>query len=82
MTRHEVVTPVPGVFYRRSDPTSAPFKSDGDEVQDGETIAVVEIMKNFQAVDSDAAGRLVEFLVENEDAVSAGQPVAVIEVDG
>jgi acetyl-CoA carboxylase biotin carboxyl carrier protein len=81
MSRREITTPVPGVFYRRADPTSDPFKLEGDGVQEGETIGVVEIMKNFQAVESEAAGRLVEFLVENEDAVSAGQAIAVIEVE-
>jgi len=81
MTRHEIITPVPGVFYRRADPNSAPFKNDGDDVREGETIAVVEIMKNFQAIESDASGRLVEWLVDNEDAVNVGQPVAVLEVD-
>ena len=81
MSRREIATPVPGVFYRRADPTSEPFKIEGDAVREGDTIAVVEIMKNFQEVESDAAGQLVEFLVENEDAVAAGQPIAVIEVD-
>jgi len=81
MSRYEIVTPVPGVFYRRADPTSDPFKVEGDDVQEGDTVAVVEIMKNFQAVESEASGRLVEFLVDNEDAVSAGQPIAVLEVD-
>jgi biotin carboxyl carrier protein len=82
MMRHEIVTPVPGIVYRRPDPSSAPFKNAGDEVLEGETVAVVEIMKNFQSVESDVTGRLVTFLVENEDAVTAGQPIAVLEVDG
>ena len=79
MARHEVVTPVPGTFYRRPDPDSDPFKSDGDSVSTGEVIGLVEIMKNFQDVESEVDGTLVEFLVENEDAVQAGQAVAVIE---
>jgi acetyl-CoA carboxylase biotin carboxyl carrier protein len=79
MPRKEVVTPVPGTFYRRADPESEPFKSEGDAVKSGETIALVEIMKNFQEVHADTGGELVEFLVENEDTVDAGQPVAVLD---
>jgi acetyl-CoA carboxylase biotin carboxyl carrier protein len=79
MARHEVVTPVPGTFYRRPDPDSDPFKSDGDSVSAGDVIGLVEIMKNFQDVESEVDGTLVEFLVSNEDAVQAGQTVAVIE---
>jgi acetyl-CoA carboxylase biotin carboxyl carrier protein len=79
MARHEVVTPIPGVFYRRPDPDSDPFVTEGDAVEAGATIGLVEIMKNFQPVESEGAGTLVEFLVENEDAVVAGQPVAVVD---
>ena len=79
MARQDVVTPVPGVFYRRPDPASDPFVQEGDEVQAGATLGLVEIMKNFQAVEADGAGRLVEFLVEDEEEVVAGQPVAVLD---
>jgi acetyl-CoA carboxylase biotin carboxyl carrier protein len=77
--RHEVLTPVPGTFYRRPDPDSDPFVDPGGEVATGDTVGLVEIMKNFQAVEAEVDGTLVEFLVENEDAVQAGQAVAIIE---
>jgi acetyl-CoA carboxylase biotin carboxyl carrier protein len=79
MARHEVLTPVPGTFYRRPDPDSDPFFADGDAVSAGDTVGLVEIMKNFQEVEAEVGGTLVEFLVENEDAVQAGQAVAVID---
>ena len=79
MAKQEVVTPVPGTFYRRPDPESDPFKSEGDSVQSGETIGLVEIMKNFQEVQAEASGELLEFLVDNEDTVDAGQTVAVLD---
>ena len=77
--RHEVLTPVPGTFYRRPDPDSDAFVEPGGEVASGDTVGLVEIMKNFQNVEAEVGGTLVEFLVENEDAVQAGQPVAVID---
>jgi acetyl-CoA carboxylase biotin carboxyl carrier protein len=82
MARHEIVTPIPGIFYRRPDPDSEPFKEQGDDVAEGETIGLVEIMKNFQPVEADAAGTLAEYLVDNEDEVEAGQAVAVVEDGG
>ena len=81
MAKQEVVSPVPGTFYRRPEPDSEPFKQEGDEVSAGDTVGLVEIMKNFQPVESDAAGKLVEYLVENEESVVAGQAVAVVEDD-
>ena len=79
MARQDVVTPVPGLFYRRPDPASDPFVNEGDEVKAGQTIGLVEIMKNFQPVESEVDGKLVEFLVDDEDAITAGQPVAVVD---
>ena len=79
MARHEVLTPVPGTFYRRPDPDSEEFFADGDAVSVGDTIGLVEIMKNFQELEAEVGGTLVEFLVGNEDAVEAGQAVAVID---
>ena len=79
MAKHEIVTPVPGTFYRRPDPDSDPFKTEGDAVEAGETIGLVEIMKNFQVVEAETGGTLSEFLVGNEDSVMAGQPVAVLD---
>jgi acetyl-CoA carboxylase biotin carboxyl carrier protein len=79
MARHEVLTPVPGTFYRRPDPDSELFVADGGTVAAGDTIGLVEIMKNFQEVEAEVGGTVVEFLVGNEDAVEAGQAVAVID---
>ena len=79
MADHEVLTPVPGTFYRRPDPDSDPFKNEGDAVAAGDTIGLVEIMKNFQPVEAEVAGTLSKFLVETDDTVAAGQAVAVVD---
>jgi acetyl-CoA carboxylase biotin carboxyl carrier protein len=79
VTRHEVVSPIPGVFYRKPDPDSDVFAKEGQTVGAEDTVCLVEVMKSFHQVQAGAAGTVVEFLVENEDVVDAGQPVAVIE---
>jgi acetyl-CoA carboxylase biotin carboxyl carrier protein len=68
-------SPLPGVFYRTPAPDRPPFKSEGDAVAAGDTIGIIEVMKIFTPVLAEEAGRLVKFLVENEDAVMAGQPL-------
>ncbi|WP_214368415.1 acetyl-CoA carboxylase [Pseudonocardia sp. H11422] len=82
MSRHEVVSPIPGVFYRRPDPQSAEFAKPGQAVGTDDTVGLVEVMKSFYHVPAGAAGTVVEFVVENEDVVDAGQVLAVVEVDG
>ena len=45
-----------------------------------DTIGLVEVMKSFNEVKAGTAGKIVRFLIENEDAVMAGQPIAEIDV--
>ena len=79
MASHEVVTPVPGIFYRRPSPDADEFKQPGDAVEAGETVGMVEIMKNFHPIEAEAGGTLTEYLADNEDEVEAGQAVAVLD---
>ena len=76
MAQHEVLSPLPGIFYRRPAPEKPPYKNDGDKVADGDVIGLIEVMKSFNEVKATEAGKIAKFLVENEDAVMAGQPLA------
>ena len=80
MATKQILSPLPGTFYRKPAPDKPPYKLDGDKVTTGEVIGLVEVMKSFNEVKADIAGRVVKFLVENEDAVMAGQPLAEVEV--
>ena len=80
MASKQVLSPLPGTFYRRPAPDQPPYKEDGDQVSVGDTVGLVEVMKSFHEVKADSAGTVVKFLVENEDAVMAGQ--AILEIDG
>ena len=72
-------SPLPGVFYRRPDPEKDEYVREGDQVQEGQTIGLIEVMKNFTELRATASGTLKEFLVDNEAEVSVGQTVAVVE---
>jgi len=80
MAIKQILSPLPGTFYRKPAPDKPAYKSDGDKIATGEVIGLVEVMKSFNEVKADIAGEIVKFLVENEDAVMAGQPLAEIEV--
>jgi len=75
----EILSPLPGTFYRKPAPDQPPFKSDGDTVAEGEVIGLVEVMKSFHEVKATASGTIKAFLVEDEDAVMAGQPLASLD---
>lgn len=82
MPRHEVVSPIPGVFYRRPDPDSPEYVEPGQHVAVDDTVGLVEVMKTFYPVQAEVAGSVVEYVAAGESVVDAGQVVLVIEADG
>jgi biotin carboxyl carrier protein len=74
-----IKAPLPGIFYRRPSPDVEPYVGEGDAVQPGDVVGLIEIMKNFYEVKSEAAGVVARFLVENEALVEADQDVVVLE---
>lgn len=76
---HEVTSPLPGTFYRRESPTSAPFVEVGATVAAGDTVGLVEVMKMFNPVTTEVAGTVVEIRFDNEDPVDVGDVLVTIE---
>jgi acetyl-CoA carboxylase biotin carboxyl carrier protein len=74
-----VQSPLPGVFYRRPSPEEDEFVQTGDDVSEGQTIGLVEVMKSFNELKATQSGTVKEFLVEHGGEVTPGQDVAVIE---
>ena len=78
MATMQILSHLPGIFYRRPGPDQPPYKSEGDAVAVDDVIGLIEVMKTFHEVKAETAGTIAKFLVENEDAVTAGQPLAEI----
>ena len=75
----QILSPLPGTFYRRPAPDQPSYKNEGDTIAIGDVIGLIEVMKSFNEVKADAAGKLVRFIADNEEPVTAGQPL--IEID-
>jgi len=75
----QILSPLPGTFYRRPAPDKPPYKDEGDKVSQGDVVGLVEVMKTFHEVKADFGGKVVKFLVDNEGAIMAGQPI--VEID-
>ncbi|MEI7295743.1 acetyl-CoA carboxylase [Paraburkholderia tropica] len=79
MALHDIVSPLPGTFYRRSSP-DAPFYVELDAaVQPDTVVGLVEVMKQFTEIESGVAGRIAELLVEDGEPVDAGQVLMRVE---
>lgn len=75
---NQLLSPLPGTFYRRPAPDKPMYKNEGDEVAVGDVIGLIEVMKSFNEVKAEVAGKIVKFLADNEEPVMAGQPLAEI----
>ena len=47
MATKQIISPLPGTFYRKPAPDKPPFKAEGDRIAAGDTIGLVEVMKSF-----------------------------------
>jgi biotin carboxyl carrier protein len=75
----ELLAPLPGVFYRQPAPDKPVYKSEGDIVAVGDVVGLIEVMKSFIEVHAEAAGKIVRFVVGNEEPIMAGQLLLEIE---
>ena len=72
----DIISPLPGTFYRKPDPNAAPFKATGDAVAAGDTIGLIEVMKTFIEVKAEAAGVFSDYVAQDAAPVSAGDVLA------
>ncbi len=75
---HTVAAGLFGTFYRSPAPGQPPFVSEGDAVEEGQTLAILEAMKMLNPVEADRAGRISRILVEDGVAVEAGTPLFIL----
>ena len=75
----ELLAPLPGVFYRKPAPDKPPYKSEGDSVAVGDVVGLIEVMKSFIEVQAEASGKIVRFVIDDEEPVMAGQVLLEIE---
>jgi oxaloacetate decarboxylase alpha subunit len=75
----KVTSPIVGTFYRSSSPEKPSYVEVGDVVKKGQVLCIIEAMKLMNEIESEAAGKVVQALVENGQPVEYGQPLFVIE---
>ena len=75
----ELLAPLPGVFYRKPAPDKPVYKSEGDSVAVGDVVGLIEVMKSFIEVQAEESGKIVRFVVGDEEPIMAGQLLLEIE---
>jgi len=75
----EVLSPMPGTFYRAPSPDDHPFVKEGDSVKKGDPLCIIEAMKIMNEIEAEDIGVIQKILVESGQAVEFNQPLFIIE---
>jgi len=76
---YEVTAPMVGTFYSSTSPGAAAFVQVGDQVNEGDTLCIIEAMKMMNQIESEVSGTIKSIRVQNGEPVEYGQVLVVID---
>ena len=74
-----IESPMVGTFYRAASPDSKVFVEEGQKVNKGDTVCILEAMKMMNQVTTEQSGTIIKILVEDSEPVEFGQPLFIIK---
>lgn len=74
-----VCSPMVGVVYTAPDPDTPAFVKVGDQVNEGDTVLLVEAMKVFNPIRAPKSGKVTRILINSGSPVEYGEPLLIIE---
>jgi acetyl-CoA carboxylase biotin carboxyl carrier protein len=72
---HVVTSPFVGTFYRSPSPDADSYVVEGQRIEKGQVLCIVEAMKLMNEIEADASGVVAAILVQNAQPVEYGQPL-------
>ncbi|HEY9392055.1 MAG TPA: acetyl-CoA carboxylase biotin carboxyl carrier protein [Mycobacteriales bacterium] len=79
---HRVTAPSLGLFWRSPQPGAPPFVEVGQQVEPGDTVCIIEVMKLMNHVSAGVSGTVVAIVPDNGAVVEFGDPLIIIEPAG
>jgi acetyl-CoA carboxylase biotin carboxyl carrier protein len=76
---YAVTAPMVGTFYTATSPGAAPFVQVGDQVNEGDTLCIIEAMKMMNQIEAEISGTIKSIRVQNGDPVEYGQALFVVD---
>lgn len=74
-----ITSPMVGTFYRSPAPGAEAFVQEGQNIQAGDPVCIIEAMKMMNEVSSKYTGKVVRILVEDGVVVKKGDKLFIIE---
>lgn len=75
----EVLSPMPGTFYRAPSPDDPPFVKEGDSVKKGDPLCIIEAMKIMNEIEAEDNGVIQKIFIKSGQSVEFNQPLFIIE---
>ncbi len=72
-------SPMAGVFYRAPTPDAPSYVTEGDGIEEGDVLALIEAMKVFNPIVAEMSGTVARIVAENEEQVEAEAVLFLIE---
>jgi acetyl-CoA carboxylase biotin carboxyl carrier protein len=72
---HVVTSPFVGTFYRSPSPDADPYVVEGQRIEKGQVLCIVEAMKLMNEIEADQSGVIAAVMVQNAQPVEYGQPL-------
>jgi acetyl-CoA carboxylase biotin carboxyl carrier protein len=74
-----VTSPMVGTAYLQPEPGAPPYVKVGDQVDEGQTLLIVEAMKTMNHIPAPRAGRVKRILIDDGAPVEFGAPLMILE---
>lgn len=74
-----VLSPMAGIFYRQPSPDADPFVEEGDRVEAGDVVGLIEVMKLFNEITAPVTGVVSRIVVETQERIEADDPLLYIQ---
>ena len=75
----KVESPIVGTFYRRPSPDAELFVKEGDTVNKGDTLCIVEAMKLMNEIEAPTSGKVVKILGSEGKVIEFGEVLFLID---
>ncbi|MXU65792.1 acetyl-CoA carboxylase biotin carboxyl carrier protein [Oceanomicrobium pacificus] len=74
-----VTSPMVGTAYLQPEPGSPAFIKVGDQIEEGQTLLIIEAMKTMNQIPAPRGGKVARILVEDGSPVEFGAPLVILE---
>ncbi|MDR1244359.1 MAG: hypothetical protein LBJ98_00035 [Endomicrobium sp.] len=74
-----IKSPITGIFYKSSSPSSPAYVSEGGIIESGKTVCIIEAMKVMNEIKAPFKAKILKILIENGKPVTSGQNLFEVE---